>query len=399
MMSKEASVLKKVIILVAIIVLFIGSLFTFVFIYKGNNDIKTTNTISNESYQDDSSKISLFGSLKKDETVNITAETASATSGSDYRISLSGNIYYATTSTGERSNKWVILIHGFMMNGESMANAVGQVYLDYGYNILAPDLRGAGNTGGKTAMGFVESLDIWDWLTYLNSNYDVGEVIVHGLSLGGATTLQLWSQKDQGRDLESQKVVGLVDDCGYTSMTGILQGLLATPDGIVELAEILNLPQPQSLYNIIGENNIKNFLMNYVGVGLNFNNFDKNQDAFASARTFSNVPILVIHGTEDTIVPYSNSTTVMSEASSRGLSATLWAVEGQPHAFIVAGINSQEYRNHVVDFINKVSKNPTGNVSNSSNGNSNTQDTINQVVQLIDGLFNQMLNTIKQFFS
>ena len=399
MMSKEASVLKKVIILVAIIVLFIGSLFTFVFIYKGNNDIKTTNTISNESYQDDSSKISLFGSLKKDETVNITAETASATSGSDYRISLSGNIYYATTSTGERSNKWVILIHGFMMNGESMANAVGQVYLDYGYNILAPDLRGAGNTGGKTAMGFVESLDIWDWLTYLNSNYDVGEVIVHGLSLGGATTLQLWSQKDQGRDLESQKVVGLVDDCGYTSMTGILQGLLATPDGIVELAEILNLPQPQSLYNIIGENNIKNFLMNYVGVGLNSNNFDKNQDAFASGRTFSNVPILVIHGTEDTIVPYSNSTTVMSEASSRGLSATLWAVEGQPHAFIVAGINSQEYRNHVVDFINKVSKNPTGNVSNSSNGNSNTQDTINQVVQLIDGLFNQILNTIKQFFS
>ena len=399
MMSKEASVLKKVIILVAIIVLFIGSLFTFVFIYKGNNDIKTTNTISNESYQDDSSKISLFGSLKKDETVNITAETASATSGIDYRISLSGNIYYATTSTGERSNKWVILIHGFMMNGESMANAVGQVYLDYGYNILAPDLRGAGNTGGKTAMGFVESLDIWDWLTYLNSNYDVGEVIVHGLSLGGATTLQLWSQKDQGRDLESQKVVGLVDDCGYTSMTGILQGLLATPDGIVELAEILNLPQPQSLYNIIGENNIKNFLMNYVGVGLNSNNFDKNQDAFASGRTFSNVPILVIHGTEDTIVPYSNSTTVMSEASSRGLSATLWAVEGQPHAFIVAGINSQEYRNHVVDFINKVSKNPTGNVSNSSNGNSNTQDTINQVVQLIDGLFNQILNTIKQFFS
>ena len=119
-----------------------------------------------------------------------------------------------------------------MMSGESMANAIGQVYLDYGYNILAPDLRGAGNSGGETGMGFLESLDIWDWLTYLNTNYNVDEVIVHGLSLGGATTLQLWSQKDQGRDLESQHVVGLIDDCGYTSMTGIIQGLLGTVEGI-----------------------------------------------------------------------------------------------------------------------------------------------------------------------
>ena len=277
-----------------------------------------------------------------------------------------------------------------------MANAIGQVYLDYGYNILAPDLRGAGNSGGETGMGFLESLDIWDWLTYLNTNYNVDEVIVHGLSLGGATTLQLWSQKDQGRDLESQHVVGLIDDCGYTSMTGIIQGLLGTVEGIDLLADVLNLVGVQSLYTLIGEDNIRNFLIDSVGVGLNSSNFAKNQDTFAAGRVFSNVPILVIHGTDDPIVPYSNSTTVINEANNRGLDATLWSVEGQTHAFIVAGIENQEYRNHVIEFINKVSNDPNGIVSPPSGNN---ETILNQLVQKIDDLYNEILTMIKQLFS
>ena len=400
MKEKKIFVLERIVMAMCVILLFIMGVFTYVFVYtESDNFFKEVNNSSKENYPVSEKQMSLLGSLSKDETVNITAETAGAISGSDYRVSLSGNIYYANTSTGERSNKWVVLIHGFMMSGESMANAIGQVYLDYGYNILAPDLRGAGNSGGETGMGFLESLDIWDWLTYLNTNYNVDEVIVHGLSLGGATTLQLWSQKDQGRDLESQHVVGLIDDCGYTSMTGIIQGLLGTVEGIDLLADVLNLVGVQSLYTLIGEDNIRNFLIDSVGVGLNSSNFAKNQDTFAAGRVFSNVPILVIHGTDDPIVPYSNSTTVINEANNRGLDATLWSVEGQTHAFIVAGIEKQEYRNHVVEFINKVSKNPPGNVETPSGGNNSTQNTLNQVVQLIDSLFNQILDTIKQFFS
>ena len=400
MKEKKIIVLERIVMVMCVVLLFITGVFTAVFVYTENDKFfKEVNNSSKENYPVSEKQMSLLGSLSKNETVNITAETAGAISGNDYRVSLSGNIYYANTSTGERSNKWVVLIHGFMMSGESMANAIGQVYLDYGYNILAPDLRGAGNSGGETGMGFLESLDIWDWLTYLNTNYNVDEVIVHGLSLGGATTLQLWSQKDQGRDLESQHVVGLIDDCGYTSMTGIIQGLLGTVEGIDLLADVLNLVGVQSLYTLIGEDNIRNFLIDSVGVGLNSSNFAKNQDTFAAGRVFSNVPILVIHGTDDPIVPYSNSTTVINEANNRGLDATLWSVEGQTHAFIVAGIEKQEYRNHVVEFINKVSKNPPGNIETPSGGNNSTQNTLNQVVQLIDSLFNQILDTIKQFFS
>lgn len=397
MKEKKIIVLERIVMVMCVALLFITGVFASVFVYtESDNFFKEVNNSSKENYPVSEKQISLLGSLTKNETVNITAETAGAISGSDYRVSLSGNIYYANTSTGERSNKWVVLIHGFMMSGESMANAIGQVYLDYGYNILAPDLRGAGNSGGETGMGFLESLDIWDWLTYLNTNYNVDEVIVHGLSLGGATTLQLWSQKDQGRDLESQHVVGLIDDCGYTSMTGIIQGLLGTVEGIDLLADVLNLVGVQSLYTLIGEDNIRNFLIDSVGVGLNSSNFAKNQDTFAAGRVFSNVPILVIHGTDDPIVPYSNSTTVINEANNRGLDATLWSVEGQTHAFIVAGIENQEYRNHVIEFINKVSNDPNGIVSPPSGDN---ETILNQLVQKIDDLYNEILTMIKQLFS
>ena len=192
------------------------------------------------------------------------------------------------------------------------------------------------------------------------------------------------------------KVVGLIDDCGYTSMTGIIQGLLGTVEGIDLLADVLNLVGVQSLYTLIGEDNIRNFLIDSVGVGLNSSNFAKNQDTFAAGRVFSNVPILVIHGTDDPIVPYSNSTTVINEANNRGLDATLWSVEGQTHAFIVAGIENQEYRNHVIEFINKVSNDPNGIVSPPSGDN---ETILNQLVQKIDDLYNEILTMIKQLFS
>lgn len=392
-MKKNIRLNKKTIFTVFIIIIlfiYISSL-SFLVSYLNTNKeqtIETNNTTANNE------KLSLLSSLSVDETVNITAETAGSISGSSYRVSLSGNIYYATTSTGERSNKWVVLIHGYMMSGSSIANAIGQIYLDQGYNILAPDLRGAGSSGGSTAMGYVESLDIWDWLTFLNTNYSVNEIIVHGVSLGGATTLQLWSQKDQGRDLTTQNVVGLVDDCGYTSMTSIMEGLLATPEGIEKLAEILNLPQPQSLYSLIGEDNIRSFLINIIKVGLTESNFSKNQDAFSSGREFSDVPILVIHGTSDTTVPYSNSLTVIEEANNRGLDATLWSVENQPHAFIVVGLKTNEYKSHVVEFLSKISKNSSDIIVTEE-----TDSILTQIAQNIDNIFQNVINTIKQLFS
>ena len=180
-------------------------------------------------------------------------------------------------------------------------------------------------------------------------------------------------------------------------MTGIIQGLLQTPEGIKELAEILELPEP-NLYNLIGEKNIKTFLINFVGVGLTQSNFDSYQDSFASNRAFSNVPILVIHGTSDTIVPYENSTIVINESAARGLKTTFWSVENASHAFIVAGMNNQDYRNHIIEFTNSVTKNPVD-IPEQTTPSTGTNKTINQITSKIQEAYTNILNRIKEIFS
>ena len=136
---------------------------------------------------------SALKSLKPNEVVEISATTAGRLSGDKYKVSLSGNIYYANADSEGKptSKKWVVLVHGFMMNGQAMADSLGQMYLDQGFNVFAPDLRGFGNSKGSVAMGYLESLDVWDWLTYLNDKYpnNCDEIFVHGVSLGGATTV------------------------------------------------------------------------------------------------------------------------------------------------------------------------------------------------------------------
>ena len=156
------------------------------------------------------------------------------------------------------------------MNGQSMADAVGQMYLDQGYNILAPDSRGYGTSEGSVAMGYVESLDVWDWLTYLNSTYGdkCQQVIIHGVSLGGATTVFASGLEVNGKTLKDQKVIGLVEDCGYTSLTGIIKGMLGSSNSSdassAELsAKVLGISNKDNLSSLKG--NLVNYIyLNYL---------------------------------------------------------------------------------------------------------------------------------------
>lgn len=154
----------------------------------------------------------------------------------------------------ENSDKWAVLVHGNMMSGSLIYSALGNMYTEQGYNVLAPDLRGFGSSDGSVAMGYLESLDVYDWIKDLNTNwksrYGVtkapSNIVVHGVSLGGATTLQLATNPDIAQanrgpytsNLTSLNVKGFVDDCGYTSMSGIITGMLSMGE-MIDLTSIL----------------------------------------------------------------------------------------------------------------------------------------------------------------
>jgi len=222
--------------------------------------------------------------------------------------SLSANVYI----TDKSSSKWAVLLHGVLMSGSLMYNSLGGMYEAKGYNILAIDSRGHGNSDGSVAMGYLESLDVYDWIKDLNSNYarygvDVApnSIIVHGVSLGGATTLQLATNPDiakvkggaYSKNLEQLNVKGFVDDCGYTSMSGIITGMLSMGDvsslsSLLSSFNINDLDFTSELKNLLGDFKITGF----ENIGSSFNGimdfsskWNDLYDAITNAGSSSNV--------------------------------------------------------------------------------------------------------------
>lgn len=302
---------------------------------------------------------------------NMLATTAGAKCGEEYKVNLVGKIYYADKNENNQptsDDNWVVLLHGVMMNGQAMADSVGQMYLDRGYNILAIDSRGHGDSEGSVAMGYLESLDVWDWLTYLNSKYTCENIIIHGVSLGGATTIFTSGLTVDGKTLkDDQNVIGLVEDCGYTSLIGIIKGMLggssdaekATEDADTNfIATLFGIKDKEAFSSLTSggsliDSLIKTVLINVVDVGLTEANFNDYQDGLESFKKCE-VPVLIVHGTKDTTVPFENSDVLYNTAISNESQIPYvqrFTAEGQPHAFVTIGTKYNVYEGHVDNFI------------------------------------------------
>lgn len=271
------------------------------------------------------------GSLKVNPTsIYRDAETAVRIAGQDKAAKLHAYVYEHVDASGKKdSDKWVVLVHPFLLNGKIMAGSLGSYYYDRGYNILAPDLRGFGESEGSVAMGFYEALDVYDWLVKLNQDYAVSQVFVHGMSLGGATTNYLSGIDGLVRDkvrltsLTDLKVVGLVEDCGYVDMEDF------GPKIIIKL---------------------------FSGLGDNYDAYNSARNSLANCK----VPMMIIHGTKDTTVDPSNAATVKEILQKNKIPVDVHMVDGAPHAFAILGQHKDEYRGFINGFLDKYEK-ATGN--------------------------------------
>lgn len=342
--------------------------------------------------------------LTPDAVVNTQATTAGKLVGNDYNVKLSANIYYANKDSNGNptSNKWVVLVHAFMMNGQAIADTLGQMYLDQGFNVIAPDLRGCGNSEGKSTMGYLESLDIYDWLTYLNNTYpnNCNEIVVHGVSLGGATTLFLSGLEVDGVNIKDKKVIGVIEDCGYTSMTGIINDLFGSLGDSELVARVLGLLDKVDLGNLgnilSSDNLVENLLINTIDVGLTTENFDEKQNALNSLAN-AEVPILIIHGTADTTVPFENSDRVYETAMNNTKIPYVqrFVAEGENHAFIIMGNKYNVYEGHVQNFIVKAEEIKSGNTIDKDSNYEQEEEQGNSMFNSIFRLLTLFKNMLK----
>lgn len=113
------------------------------------------------------------------------------------------------------SDIWAIVIHGWT-NVHREMSSYAMEYYRRGFNVLLPDLRGHGDSESKyVSMGWLDRLDIVDWINSLVEENPKVNIILHGVSMGGAATMMTTGEK------LPENVILAVEDCGFTGVKDI----------------------------------------------------------------------------------------------------------------------------------------------------------------------------------
>lgn len=186
--------------------------------------------------------------------------------------------YFPALEEYANKRKVAICFHGYTSQGMSDYIGLSDYYLKRGYAMLLPDARAHGESEGEyIGFGCLDRKDALVWINWVIQELgeDVG-IVLHGTSMGGATVLMA-----SGLELPGQ-VKGIVSDCAFTSpkevFTHVLHSMYHLPAfPAISGADILN--------------------RRLAGYGMDECNAKRE---VAKAK----VPILFIHGTKDTFVPY-----------------------------------------------------------------------------------------------
>lgn len=217
----------------------------------------------------------------------------------DYMESRDGLKLHAYRIAGE-GHRYVVICHGYKNKGSYMGLYAKKFY-EMGYQIVAPDARGHGESEGDyIGMGWPDRLDLVDWCVRIAREDPRAEIVLFGVSMGGAAVLMA-----AGEDLPSQ-VKAVVEDCGYTSVWDEFK---------VQLSEMFDM----GTFPVLPAADLVTRLR--AGYGL------KEASALKQVKK-SRLPILFIHGKADTFVPFAMMEELYQAAP--GVKEKL-AVAGAPH--------------------------------------------------------------------
>lgn len=173
-----------------------------------------------------------------------------------------------------------ILFHGYRGHANrEMSGAVKRSH-SLGHSALIVEQRAGGRSGGHViTFGINESRDCLSWIDYVSKRWPGRKIILAGVSMGAGTVVMA-----AGRGLP-ENVIGILADCGYTSPEDIIKKVIS-----VDMHLPANLAYP------------------FVQLGARlFGHFNIDELSPIEATRNTKVPILFIHGEEDTFVPFEMS--------------------------------------------------------------------------------------------
>ncbi|MBU2530999.1 MAG: prolyl oligopeptidase family serine peptidase [Elusimicrobia bacterium] len=212
-----------------------------------------------------------------------------------------------------KSLKAIIICHGYPMDKGNVYHLTA--FLSKKYNLLYFDFRGMGKSEGfLTSGGYKETLDIEAGLDFLHKRGFKG-IGIYGLSMGAATALMV----------KPGKLKAIVADSPYADLKSVL-------DDIFSIFGILRHP-------LLAVMNIYNKIV-----------FGVTTQNVSPLKNIGNlkIPILIIHGDQDSQLPLSGS----KKLHEKNPESQLWIIKGADHCetSFVAG---DEYDRRVTAFFDK----------------------------------------------
>lgn len=221
-------------------------------------------------------------------------------------------------------NKWVLVVHGYGGDGSTLAYASKKFY-DKGYNVVVPDLRGHGKSGGRyIGMGQLDSRDIINIIHLIIKGNNKAEIILYGVSMGGASVLMTASEK------LPQNVKAVISDCSFDNANHIIG---------YEIFHNFKIP-PYPIVNIL------DFLCCKKA------KYDLRLASPLDRVEYIKIPALFIHGDSDSLVPTKMVYKLYNKAKSK---KALMIIKNAGHG-VSALVDGKRYWKGVFTFLDKTTK-------------------------------------------
>lgn len=214
----------------------------------------------------------------------------------------------------------IIAMHGWRSSWSKDFGAIADFWQDNGCSVLYAEQRGQGESGGEyMGFGMIERYDCLDWICWVNEKVkERMPIYLAGVSMGASTVLMAG-----GFDLP-ENVQGIMADCGFTSAQAIWKH-------VVEHNTYFSYNARSKIVDDLCKKKIQMGAEEYTTL-----------DAMQTCR----VPVLFVHGTDDTFVPvemtYENYKACLSPKK-------LFVVPGATHAMSYL-IDKEGYEKTVKEF-------------------------------------------------